>query len=87
MIYLHVPFQFGTVKGNLHGIGKNLVIMMLEGAGFQVTDLGVDVAREKFIEASKGGAYCVFNVADCDYNNTASFDHSRRFGCCSRSIE
>lgn len=47
---------FGTVKGDLHDIGKNLVIMMLEGAGFQVTDLGVDVSPDKFIEAVKGGA-------------------------------
>jgi 5-methyltetrahydrofolate--homocysteine methyltransferase len=50
---------FGTVKGDLHDIGKNLVIMMLEGAGFQVTDLGVDVSPDKFIEAVKGGAQIV----------------------------
>ena len=41
----------GTVKGDLHDIGKNLVSMMLEGAGFEVMDLGVDVAPEKFITA------------------------------------
>jgi 5-methyltetrahydrofolate--homocysteine methyltransferase len=41
----------GTVKGDLHDIGKNLVSMMLEGAGFEVVDLGVDVPVEKFIEA------------------------------------
>jgi 5-methyltetrahydrofolate--homocysteine methyltransferase len=40
----------GTVKGDLHDIGKNIVAMMLEGAGFQVIDLGYDVAPEKFIE-------------------------------------
>ena len=40
----------GTVKGDLHDIGKNLVCMMLEGAGFQVIDLGTDVAPETFIE-------------------------------------
>lgn len=39
----------GTVKGDLHDIGKNLVCMMLEGAGFEVTDLGVDVPPEKFV--------------------------------------
>ncbi|HZY41110.1 MAG TPA: corrinoid protein [Anaerolineae bacterium] len=50
---------FGTVKGDLHDIGKNLVIMMLGGAGFQVTDLGVDVSPDKFIEAVKGGAQIV----------------------------
>ncbi|MFH1739480.1 MAG: corrinoid protein [bacterium] len=43
----------GTVKGDLHDIGKNLVGMMLEGAGFEVIDLGVDVPPEKFIQASK----------------------------------
>jgi 5-methyltetrahydrofolate--homocysteine methyltransferase len=40
----------GTVKGDLHDIGKNLVAMMLEGAGFEIVDLGVDVKPEKFIE-------------------------------------
>ena len=41
----------GTVKGDLHDIGKNLVASMLEGAGFEVVDLGADVSPEKFIEA------------------------------------
>ena len=41
----------GTVKGDLHNIGKNLVGMMLEGAGFEVLDLGVDVRPERFTEA------------------------------------
>lgn len=41
----------GTVKGDLHDIGKNLVIMMLEGAAFEVVDLGVDVSPEQFAEA------------------------------------
>ena len=43
----------GTVKGDLHDIGKNLCIMMLNGAGFEVFDLGVDTATEEFIEAIK----------------------------------
>ena len=43
----------GTVRGDLHDIGKNLVGMMLEGAGFEITDLGVDVPPEKFVEAAK----------------------------------
>jgi methylmalonyl-CoA mutase cobalamin-binding domain/chain len=42
----------GTVKGDLHDIGKNLVAMMLEGAGFEVIDLGVDVASERFVQAA-----------------------------------
>jgi len=46
----------GTVKGDLHDIGKNLVAMMLQGAGFDVVDLGIDVAVEKFIEAARDGA-------------------------------
>ena len=41
----------GTVKGDVHDIGKNLVNIMLEGAGFHVIDLGVQVAPEKFVEA------------------------------------
>lgn len=40
----------GTVKGDLHDIGKNLVSMMMEGAGFTITDLGVDVSPEKFVQ-------------------------------------
>ena len=41
----------GTVAGDLHDIGKNLVAMMIESAGFEVIDLGVDVPKEKFVEA------------------------------------
>lgn len=43
----------GTVKGDLHDIGKNLVCMMLKGAGFEVIDIGVDVDSEKFLEEAK----------------------------------
>ncbi|NLJ48938.1 MAG: cobalamin-binding protein [Candidatus Atribacteria bacterium] len=43
----------GTVKGDLHDIGKNLVAMMMEGAGFEIIDLGIDVPAEKFIQAVK----------------------------------
>jgi len=43
----------GTVKGDLHDIGKNLVGMMLEGAGFEVIDIGIDAPPEKFIQAAK----------------------------------
>ena len=43
----------GTVKGDLHDIGKNLVGMMLEGAGFEVVDVGIDVPAEKFVQAAK----------------------------------
>jgi methylmalonyl-CoA mutase cobalamin-binding domain/chain len=44
-------FLMGTVKGDVHDIGKNLVNIMLEGAGFRVIDLGVQVAPEKFVDA------------------------------------
>ncbi len=43
----------GTVKGDLHDIGKNLVNMMLRGGGFKVIDVGIDVAEDKFVEAAK----------------------------------
>jgi 5-methyltetrahydrofolate--homocysteine methyltransferase len=43
----------GTVQGDLHDIGKNLVAMMLKGAGFNVVDVGTDVSPEKFVAASK----------------------------------
>jgi 5-methyltetrahydrofolate--homocysteine methyltransferase len=43
----------GTAKGDLHDIGKNLVGMMLKGAGYRIVDLGIDVAPEKYIEAAR----------------------------------
>jgi 5-methyltetrahydrofolate--homocysteine methyltransferase len=43
----------GTVKGDMHDIGKNLVGMMLEGSGFEVVDLGIDVPVDKFVDAVK----------------------------------
>ena len=46
-------FVIGTVQGDLHDIGKNLVAMMLKGAGFEVVDLGVDIPSEKFVELTK----------------------------------
>jgi 5-methyltetrahydrofolate--homocysteine methyltransferase len=46
----------GTIKGDLHDIGKNLVAMMLEGAGFEIQDLGVDVPPEAFVKAVQNGA-------------------------------
>ena len=45
--------MIGTVKGDLHDIGKNLVAMMLKGAGFEVVDAGVDVTPETFVEKAK----------------------------------
>ncbi len=53
----------GTVSGDLHDIGKNLVSLMIESAGFDMIDLGVDVPPEKFIEAIKGNSDC--NLVAC----------------------
>ena len=46
----------GTVKGDMHDIGKNLVGMMLEGAGYKVIDLGFDVSPEKYVQAVRNGS-------------------------------
>jgi 5-methyltetrahydrofolate--homocysteine methyltransferase len=46
----------GTVKGDLHDIGKNLVAMMMEGAGFELMDMGVDTPADKFVQAARDGA-------------------------------
>lgn len=56
-------FIIGTVAGDLHDIGKNLVIMMVEGGGYEVLDLGVDVKTEIFIEAAKGHPGCVIGLS------------------------
>ena len=45
--------MIGTVKGDLHDIGKNLVAMMMKGAGWQVVDLGVDVEPDKFVSTAQ----------------------------------
>lgn len=46
----------GTVQGDIHDVGKNLVAMMLEGAGFKVIDLGVNVPPDRFVQAARDGA-------------------------------
>ena len=55
-----VPFRatvaIGTVKGDLHDVGKNLVSMMLEGAGYRIVDLGVNVTAGDFVQAIRDGA-------------------------------
>lgn len=69
----------GTVEGDLHDIGKNLVALMLEGAGFRVIDLGVDVAPERFLEAIREeGAQAVGMSAlltTTMFNMKASIEH------------
>jgi len=51
-------YIIGTVAGDLHDIGKNLVALMIESAGFEIVDLGVDVPAEKFVEAIKANPDC-----------------------------
>jgi 5-methyltetrahydrofolate--homocysteine methyltransferase len=49
----------GTVKGDLHDIGKNLVAMMLRGNGYKIVDMGIDVSPEKFVEAARANSASV----------------------------
>ncbi|MFH1614233.1 MAG: corrinoid protein [Planctomycetota bacterium] len=56
-------FMIGTVQGDLHDIGKNLVAMMLKGAGFNVIDVGVDVSAEKFVEHAKANGPMVIGLS------------------------
>lgn len=56
-------FIIGTVKGDLHDIGKNLVAMMVEGGGWTIVDLGVDVGSERFIEALKNNPGAVVGLS------------------------
>jgi len=53
----------GTVQGDLHDIGKNLVAMMLKGAGFEVIDLGVDVSSENFVEQAKSNGAQLIGIS------------------------
>jgi 5-methyltetrahydrofolate--homocysteine methyltransferase len=53
----------GSVKGDLHDIGKNLVAMMLEGAGFEIVDLGTDVAPAAFVEAVRAHAPAIVGMS------------------------
>jgi methanogenic corrinoid protein MtbC1 len=56
-------FIIGTVKGDLHDIGKNLVAMMVEGGGWTIVDLGVDVGSERFIEALKSNPGAIVGLS------------------------
>jgi methylmalonyl-CoA mutase cobalamin-binding domain/chain len=53
----------GTVKGDIHDLGKDVVALMLRGAGFEVIDLGVDVAPEKFVEAIKDSGAAIVGMS------------------------
>jgi len=56
-------YLIGTVQGDVHDIGKNIVIMMLEGNGWEVTDLGVDVSPERFCAAVKEGDFDIVGLS------------------------
>ncbi len=56
-------FLLGTVKDDVHDIGKNIVGMMLRGYGWEVTDLGVDVSTDEFVEAVRQGNYDILGLS------------------------
>ena len=56
-------FMIGTAQGDLHDIGKNLVGMMLKGAGFEVIDIGVDITPEKFVERAKASGAQIVGIS------------------------
>ena len=56
-------YLIGTVQGDVHDLGKNIVIMMLRGNGWEVTDLGVDISPEEFCSAVSGGDYHVLGMS------------------------
>jgi len=56
-------YVIGTVQGDLHSIGKDIVVMMLEGNGWEVTDLGTDVSPEKFREVIKNGDFDILGLS------------------------
>lgn len=56
-------YLIGTVKGDIHDIGKNIVIMMLEGNGWEVTDLGIDVPTETFVKAIQDDGYQILGMS------------------------
>ncbi len=56
-------YAIGTVKGDLHSIGKSIVIMMLEGNGWEVVDLGTDVSPEKFCDVIKKGDFDILGLS------------------------
>jgi 5-methyltetrahydrofolate--homocysteine methyltransferase len=56
-------YAIGTVEGDLHDIGKNIVILMLEGNGWEVTDLGIDVPPQRFCDEIKKGSYDILGLS------------------------
>lgn len=56
-------YAIGTVRGDLHDIGKNIVALMLEGNGWEVTDLGIDIPPEKFCDVVEKGAFDILGLS------------------------
>ncbi len=56
-------YVIGTVEGDLHDIGKNIVVLMLEGNGWEVTDLGIDITPDRFCEEIKKGNYDILGLS------------------------
>ena len=56
-------FLIGTVKGDIHTIGKGIVTMMLKGSGWEVTDLGIDIPPEEFCSAVEKGDYDILGLS------------------------
>jgi len=56
-------YVIGTVEGDLHDIGKNIVVLMLEGNGWEVTDLGIDITPDRFCEEIKKGDYDILGLS------------------------
>ena len=69
-------FIVGTVSGDLHDIGKNLVAMMIEGGGWEVIDLGVDVGTEKFLKALDENPGCSCRLIGFAYNNNGKYEEN-----------
>ena len=67
----------GTVKGDLHDIGKNLVSMMMEGAGFEVIDLGVDVDSEAFVKRQRRKTPTYRSVGPADHDHADDGKHGQ----------
>jgi 5-methyltetrahydrofolate--homocysteine methyltransferase len=74
----------GTVKDDIHDLGKNIVVMLLKGAGYEVIDLGVDVPKEKFVEALKESSAPLVGISvlltSCQENVKETIDDIRAAG-------
>ncbi|MGE5314448.1 MAG: B12-binding domain-containing protein [Acidobacteriota bacterium] len=75
-VKLRGTIVIGTVAGDLHDIGKKLVAMMLEGAGWKIVDLGTDVPTQKFLDAVKDNPGCILGMSALLTTTMASMEES-----------